>query len=241
MRVPLHIISLRTVVHNDRHDLLWAYSLEAGRVTFAIPAGQGREASRRRALLMPLGMVECMAEMKPGRDIHIMLEPRAIHPLPGLRSNPMKAAVAMFLAEVLAAVTREGAPDETMFRFVEASVMALDALPAAEVANFHICFLFGLGCLMGIEPDVEGYSQGMIFDMIDGRFRSTAPIHGDFLDPQESQALVTLSRITYANMHAFRLTRHQRNRLLDGILRYFSIHLSQLGQLRTLDVLRTLF
>lgn len=241
MKQQLHIIALRTVRHNDKSSILSAYSLEAGRVSFAIPAGAGREASRRRALLMPLGVVECVADIKPGREIHLMSDPRAELPLHGLRGNPVKSAIGVFMAEVLGMVLRDGPPDRILYEYIYRSVLMLDALPPAGISNFHLCFLYGLGRFIGIEPDVTDYRDGMVFDMIDGRFRMTPPLHRRFLDSSRARAVALLSRMTPANMHRFKMSRAERNELLDGILDYYSIHYTALNGLRSLDVLRELF
>ena len=78
----MHIIALRTIKHNERSSILTAFSLEAGRVAFALPAGGGREAIRRRALLMPLSAVECVADTRRGTDILLMHEPRPMSAAP---------------------------------------------------------------------------------------------------------------------------------------------------------------
>lgn len=241
MKKELHIIALRTVRHTDRHSILTAYSLELGRVAFAIPAGAGREALRRRALLMPLALVECVADIRPGREVMIMHEPRAEEPLTSLRTNPVKSSLVMFIAEVLGVVLRDGPPDELSYAYIHNAVKLLDRLPTGSVANFHLMFLYGLGRFLGIEPDVSGYRQGMVFDMLDGRFRLSAPMHRHYLDPVQSGAVVALSRMNPANMHLFKMTRHERNQLLDGILQYYSLHYTGLQSLRSLDVLRELF
>lgn len=241
MKQKMQFIALRTVRYSDRHSILSGYSLESGRVAFAISAGGGKEAVRRRALLMPLGIVECVADIKPGREISVMYDPRAVSPLIGLRSNPLKSAVALFLAEVLGVVLRDGPPDKTLYNYMCRSIEVLDMLPSERVANFHICFLWGLGRFIGIEPDTEEYRPGMIFDMADGRFRISAPLHRHYLDPEQSGVVASLARMTYANMWLFRMNRHQRNDLLDGILKYYSLHYTGLQSLRSLDVLRELF
>ncbi len=241
MKKELHIIALRTVRHTDRHSILTAYSLELGRVAFAIPAGAGREALRRRALLMPLALVECVADIRPGREVMIMHEPRAEEPLTSLRTNPVKSSLVMFIAEVLGVVLRDGPPDELSYAYIHNAVTLLDRLPTGSVANFHLMFLYGLGRFLGIEPDVSGYRQGMVFDMLDGRFRLSAPMHRHYLDPVQSGAVVALSRMNPANMHLFKMSRHERNQLLDGILQYYSLHYTGLQSLRSLDVLRELF
>ncbi len=241
MKRHLHLIALRTVKYSDRHNILIAYSRECGRVAFAIPAGAGREASRRRALLMPLGLVECVADIRPGQDVLLMHEPRAGMALHGIHAHPVKSAVALFLAEVLAVVLREGPADETLYEYVSRSVAMLDSIRADRVANFHLCFLYGLGRHLGIEPDMDGYRPGTVFDMVDGCFRMSAPMHRHYLPSTEAAAVAALSRMTYVNMHRFRMSRHERNNLLDGILRYYSLHYTALGSLKSLDVLRVLF
>lgn len=241
MKETLHLIALRTVRHNERHSILTAYTLERGMMAFLQPAGSGKEASRRRALMMPLGLVEGVADLQPGRDIHTLGQTRALVPLQSLRSNPVKSALAMFLAEVVLTVQREAHPDPVVWRFVEQSVVALDALPAAEVANFHLVFLVRLMPLTGIEPDMSTYAPGRVFDMVDGVFRTAAPLHSEYLPADRAAILPSLARITYINMHLFRLTRAQRAALLDGLLRYYTLHSAPLSSLRSLDILRTLF
>ena len=241
MKQKMQFIALRTVRHNDRHSILSAYSAECGRVAFAIPAGAGKEASRRRALLMPMSIVECVADIKPGREVSLMSEPRALAPLMGLRTNPIKSSIALFLAEVLGVVLRDGPPDFTLYKYICSSIEVLDLLPTNRAANFHICFLWGLGRFIGIEPDTMEYRAGMVFDMQDGRFRMSAPLHPNYLDSERSQAVAAVSRMRYATMHLFKMSRVQRNELLDGILRYYSMHYAGLQSLRSLEVLRELF
>ncbi len=59
----LNLIPLRVIPYSDRNSILSAYSRELGRVSFVVPAGAGREARRRRALLMPMRYIN-MRRMK---------------------------------------------------------------------------------------------------------------------------------------------------------------------------------
>lgn len=238
----MHIIALRTIKHNDRSSILIAYSLEAGRVAFAVGAGGGRESIRRRALLMPLGAVECMAETRRGTDILMMHEPRPMSTASAsIHINPMKSSLAMFTAEVLGSVLRESGPDENLFAYIYNCMEVLAALPTERTANFHIMMLMGLGRFIGIDPRTDDYRPGMIFDMAEGRFQMTPPLHRHFLNAADSEAVARLSRMTAANLHMFRMTRAERARILDLILDYYSLHVASLGSLKSLEVLRTLF
>lgn len=241
MKRQLHLIALRTIRHSDRNSILTAYTLEAGRMAFALPAGAGREAARRRALLMPLSIVECVADIKPGREVHIMHEPRIAVPLLSVRAHPVKSALAMFTAELLGAVLRDGPPDSILYNYITGAIAILETLPPHGLANFHIWFLYSLGRSLGIEPDTSAYRPGLFFDMIDGCFRLSPPLHRHYLSPSESNMVAILGRMTPANMHLFRMSRSERNDLLDGILKYYSLHHVGLNNLKGLDVLRELF
>lgn len=241
MLVPMEIISLRTTRYSDSAAILVAYSQEGGRMSFLVPAGNGREATRRRALLMPLGLVECVADMRPGRTIHGMREPRAIVPLSSVRTNPLKNAMASFLAEFLGVVLREGQADEALWGYVRGAIEALEALPGNRVANFHICFMLRLCRFIGIEPDWESWGEGKLFDMVDAKFRHSAPMHRHYLNPQESKIAWMMGRMSFINMHKFKLNRNQRHRILDEVMRYYTLHYAGMGGMKSLDVLGSLF
>lgn len=236
----ISIITLKVTRYSDTQSILTAFSRQQGRVAMALPAGKGREASRLRALSMPLGIVECETDIRPGRDVLPMRQARPLSVHASLRSNPLKQMVAMFAAEVLSLVIG-GEPDEKLFDFVAAATDRLDKADSRATANFPVCFLYRLGEILGVEPDVSTFTKGRLLDMRDGRWRMTAPLHGECLSPSASEAAAMLSRMTFDNMGAFRFSREERAEVTDAILKYYSIHLSPLGgAAKTLDVLRSM-
>lgn len=241
MKQKMHIICLRTVRYSDSANILSAYSRENGRVSFLMSDGKGRESSRRRALTQPLSILECVADVRPGREIHRIAELRAVSPLAALRTNPVKCSIALFIAEVLCSLLRESNSDEVVWRYVERSVLALDEIEAVRAANFHLWFLYGMGRCLGVSPDASEYYPGMVFDIDGGVFRKSAPLHRNYVSAERSGAVALLERMTLENMHLFRFTREQRGEVLDGILHFLSVHHAPLSGLKSLDVLRTLF
>lgn len=237
----MHIVALRTVRYSDSQNILTAYSREAGRVAFLLPAGGGKEAVRRRCLLQPMSMAEIVAQVTPGREIHRLGEVRPMMPTHGIAANPVKTSVALFLAEVLGVALREGGADQRVFDYIAHSIEVLDATPTGSVANFHLCFLWGLGEMLGIAPDTGNYAEGKVFDMTDGTFRRTPPLHNDYLMSEEARGVARLGRMTYANMGRFRMSRTERDHVLELMLRYFSIHHADMSGIRSLEILRSLF
>ena len=241
MSVTLNCIALRTVRLNESKNLLTVWCRQYGRLTLAMPAGASREARRRRALTGPLSTFDCVVDFKPGREIHSVRDISAGHYSLAVESSAPKQLVAMFLAEVLDILLRRTEADGPLSDFLFYSLEVLSALsdPAA-VVNFHIVFLYGLSHFAGIAPDLSGWRNGAVFDLREGVFRTTLPLHRDFLSPRESLALIYVSRVSYRTAGRLPFVREERNRALDVILQYYSLHLASMSSLKSLDILRSM-
>lgn len=240
MYTHLTCLSLRIVRHSDRHSILSAYTRERGRMSFLISAGNGREANRRRAMLMSGSRFTCIADLRDNSDrLPTMRDvmPRSPH-APG--GDPVKSAVTLFLADFLNTLMRDSMPDELLFDYCD-TMLEFYATSNRGIANFHLLFMIGMMHFAGIEPDLTTYRPGHLFDMVDGVFRDTAPLHGRYLERDEAQAAATLMRMTPRNLPHWKLTSAQRNHILDRLIEYYALHFATLQSMRSLDILRTLF
>ncbi len=240
MLTSIDCIALRTVKYNDRHNILTVYTRQRGRMSLLIGAGSSREANRRRAVTMPLSLINCIVDLRNDRDIPSIREIRVTRQLAGLHSDPTKMAMGMFLAEILGIVLTEGDSDNNLFTFLSESIARLSDIRRGA-ANFHLSFLYRLGYFLGIQPDMSGYREGRVFDLVDAVFRDAPPLHGRYLEAREAKSLALLSRMTPDNMHLYKYSREQRHRILTAILEYYSLHYASLSSLNSLDVLRRLF
>ncbi|MCM1521794.1 MAG: DNA repair protein RecO [Muribaculaceae bacterium] len=238
--MKLSLICLRLTRHSDSRSILTAFSREAGRIALGVPAGTGRGAARLRALTTPLSLLTCETVKRPGQEVYPMRQPAPLRVTASLHSNPIKQMMAMFVAEILDVTLRQGGGDPVLFDYVASAAVRLDSATQRETANFHICFLIHLAEVLGIEPDISTFSPGRVFDMRDGVWRSTSPLHTDTLPPHEAEWVAHLNRMTFSNMGCFRLTPEGRRRTLDVALRYLSIHISPMQGLKSLEILRSL-
>lgn len=233
----LDCIALRTVKVSDSKNILSAWTRTFGRLSFSIPSGAGREARRRRAICGPLAAFEAECDVRPGRDIHSLRDVRACASSLSLASSPAKSVVAIFLSEVLDLLLRRSEPDEALSDFLFGSAEAFAAISDNSLtASFHIIFLYHLTHYAGIEPDMSGYAPGTVFDLREGVFRATHPLHPDFLTADEAALFASLPAARYDAPLGIDHT--ARRRLLNAILKYYGLHLMSLSSLKSLEILR---
>lgn len=239
-------VALRTVRHNDRASILTAWSPELGRLSLVMPAGNGKESRRRRALTMPLSLFEGVCDIKAGAELHFIKDVRPWHPggTPlDVAAHPVRATLAMFFSEVLGVVTREGEGDASLWALIVDTARAVSECKSAELANLPAATLLRLASVMGVEPDFGEWRAGMGLDMLEGVFRHTVPLHGYWVDPEAVRLIrtMTMAAENYRHLGILRLSKAVRRKLLDELLRYFALHHYPLDRLKSLDVLKTVF
>lgn len=232
-------IVLRVIKYNDKTNIVDVYS-DMGRVSFAVSLSQSRNRSTNRMLFRPFSILDIEAIIRPNSKIQKIREARPATQLMSIPYNPYKQAMAFFLAEFLSYTMQNENEDELMFNYIRSSVEWLDT-SREGYANFHLVFLIRISRFLGLRPDTSVYRKGYIFDMQNAVFRSTPPAHGNYLNQKESHALYQLMRMRYDNMHIFKMNREERNRCLEVILKYYSMHITDLSGMKSVEVLKELF
>lgn len=233
-------IVLHTTKYSDRNSIVHIYTDKYGKLSFLLSESGGRVAKMRRAILMPLSLVEVQVRMTAGKDIYTMSDVRLLYNCNSIHCDPYKNAIAMFISEIISRSATVREQNDPLFRYLFQSVELLDHIQVG-IANYHICFIYNLGAFLGIQPYVESYTAGAWFDMENGTFSPTKPTHNNILPPEQAKVIIPLSRMTFSNLHRFNFNRNERNEILDIIIRYYQVHYSTIGTLRSPDILKQLF
>lgn len=239
------IIVLSTLKYAEDKLIVNALSRTAGRVTLMVRVSHTQRAAVRHTLFQPLAVLETSWEANPRAT---MMKPKTARPtqqMLSMQGDPVKATVALFLAEFLSHATRANFDGGLLFDYI---VYALAWFDAAErdFANFHLVFLMRLTRFLGIDPNLEGAERERgttlpYFDLQDGHYAAVAPDHKYYIGGQEAQVLPLLLRMNFGTMQLFRLNGTQRSRILDTILTYYRLHLPGIPELKSLEVLRAVF
>ncbi|HEX2617998.1 MAG TPA: recombination protein O N-terminal domain-containing protein [Flavobacteriales bacterium] len=226
-------VVLRTVRHGDRTTVLKAYTEAFGLRSYAVRAGG--KGGVREALLQPLSRLELVVSEMPERDLQQVREVRAEKPFLQLGEDPLRAAFALFVQEVLYRTLREEAADPIVFAFVQQTLEALDHWP--DLNDLPNRFLLHLARCLGFFPEAPDAGEDR-FDLREGHFFRGAPPHEWCLDPSVSAELGELLELPLHKGAQEGRTSPYRRALLDGLLLYYRLHLPGFGELRSPEVLR---
>ena len=233
-------IVLHSFTYNDKYAITQIYTEEFGRVSYLTAKSKGKQTRVPKSLFHALSVLDLEVEHKNLRDIQRIKEAKVGLPLLSILSDPVKTTVSIFLAEFISHITKDIQSNKTLFDFICQSIRIFD-LAEQGIANFHLVFMIRSSIFLGFYPNAEGYMPGMFFDMQNGVFVRIKPFHPHFLNPDDSCIFLLLLRMNYENMHTFSLSGNQRVEIINRILEYYKLHLSDFPEMKSLEVLQSFF
>lgn len=240
MEVKTKAIVLRTVKYGDSRIIVDMLTAHSGRVSFACTLSKTNRGKIKRQLFQLLTILEVDYDERATTELQRLRDVRMVHPYVSIPFNPYKLSIGMFLAEFLLYATHGEHDSEHLEDFTETSLLWLDN--ASEgFANFHLVFMLHVSLFIGFYPNLEGYSEGAWFDLRDGSFVKVCPPHPDYLKPTDARRILLLMRMTFDNMHLFKMSRADRGRCLEVIVSYYRLHVPNFPEMKSLAVLRSLF
>lgn len=232
----MRAIVLNSTRYADDSFIVNLYTDENGPTTVSVKTG--RKSKVRQCHIQPLTLLQITLSGKPTNDIKQIHECSSIASI-ALSGNPIKMLTAQYLAELLGKILRNHPDDIDLFEFLHRSISKLNTLTRGE-ANFHLFFLIKLTKYLGINPNLEDWTGGTLFDLTDGRFVKETPTHGYCLTESDSINFTNMLRTGYDSMYLWEMSRAERNNTLNHIIDYYRLHLIDISNLRSMDVLRSI-
>ena len=233
-------IVLRSVRYGDAKLIIDVLTELSGRISFAVRVPKTAKGKLKRQYFQPMTLLDMEYEWRERNTLQNMKDVRIALPYTSIPFEPVKSTMLLFLAEFLYYVTRDEQQNATLFNYIYNSLEWLDN-SEKDYANFHLVFMIRLGKFLGFQPYLEEYTQGAYFDLRNGCFTSSLPFHADYLPQKESEQMYTLMRMTFDTMKVFKLSLNERNRITDYILHYYRLHVPNMPDLQSFDILREVF
>lgn len=232
-------VVLSTTKYNDRFSIAKVFTSDFGRTAYLVPISKSKKRKINQALFFPFSILDMEVEHFPLRDIHRLKAVDRQLPLYSITVDVVKLSITFFLSEFLTRVLQEVNENKIVFSFIRDSIVALEKIDKG-LANFHLVFMFKLAEFLGITPNLDNYENGLFFDLLDGHYSNQIPLHNHYLNVEESAYLELFKRINYGNMHFFKLSQVNRNKMINYMLDYYRMHVYDFPAIKSLEILREL-
>jgi len=206
-----------------------------GMRTYMVRGVRKKKSRTPMNLFQPLTLLDMVVYEKKGREIQQVKEIKAAHIFSSIPYEMNKSSMVIFLNEVIYKAIGEEECNETLFQFMEQSLLYLDE-SVGPYQNFHLWFMAHFTRFLGFEASDNYSTQQAIFDMQEGRYTSLKLPEIISIHPPLSQAFNQLreDRVFGESIH---INRSQRKELLEKMHQFYQFHLPNFSELKSLDVL----
>ena len=235
MNLTTEGLVIQTIRHTDTKLVVRLLCREIGYKSCIVRSSKKINSSTQH-LFQQLRIIEFETEFQEVNQFISIKAPRLAAPLHNLTSDPVKIAMTLFMGEVLAKTLADDYANDGLFVFLKNSVILLD--DAIDAKNFHVWWLIEITRHYGFYPMK---SSGDYFDLQQGLFVASIPGHSYYLQPAPSAELKSLLDLEWPQAQLIELHSSVRKELLQALVTYLKLHLSNLREIKSLEVLHAVF
>ena len=231
-------IVLHSFKYSENSLITSIYTREYGRVSCLIQGVHSKKSKFKSAFFQPLTIVEIELQYLQNNNLQSLKDIAIVQPLHSLHSNPYKNAIVLFLGEILYRTLRDGEHGEQLFNYMYHAIELLDALTEG-FSNFHLAFTVHLTKYLGFFPENLYSETTPYFNLKSAAFEKIKSAH--CIDRQISMLFSDMLISDFTNIQLLDLTKQSRTTILQTIVDFYMLHLPGLKDIKSLDVLTTVF
>ncbi len=230
MQTKVRGIVLNHIKFRESSIIVRVYTLEYGLVSFIVNGVRSKSQKKgsKIALYQPLTILDVVAYIRNDKDLHRISEAKGVATYNSIPYEFKKTSIAIFIAELLSKTLRDEDENEGLYRFLESSLLTLDALEE-DYENFHLQFFLKLTRFLGFLPSSVQEVRSQLTQASTNHRINTSGL-------QLQQEITALMDQDYLSVTP--LNRQKRQALLDIIIHYYDLHLDGLGEIKSLKVLK---
>jgi DNA repair protein RecO (recombination protein O) len=211
-------IVLRFIKFRETSIIVTILTDKFGVQSYIVNGVRSKKSQNKIALYQPLTLLNLVVYHREQANIERIKEVQCLHPFSSLITNVKKSSVCLFITEVINKAIREESQTGEVFNFIADSLIAFDSMDEG-FENFHLLFLLKLSRYLGF-----------------GIHNVNEVVGGQAADEATETLISKLLNANYADHVSMSNT--QRRNVLDIIVRFYSDHMEQLREIKSLAVLK---
>lgn len=234
--IKTEAIVLSSIQYGETGKILKCYTQAQGVQSF-FAKGSHSKKQKISALFHPLTQIELIYRERKNTGLNNFSEIRQSEHYENIYTHPEKTSISLFIAEVLHSVLQEEETNPRLYDFLKSSLLAFDQNKNA-FADFHLWFLLNLTAYLGFYPNLDLDSN--YFDLSEGISSDGNP-GVNYIDAEELLWFEKLMNLDFFEQTENLFNQIQRKSLIDTLLKYYELHMSDFRHPKSLEVLSVVF
>jgi DNA repair protein RecO (recombination protein O) len=201
----------------------------------------------KASFFQPTAILEMVVYHNTQKNLQRIKEYRWSYLYQQVWGNVVKNSVALYMVELLHKCLKQPEGNTDLYQFCEEALLQLDKANTMVMANFPLFFSLHLSHFLGFRPEAilpngepVDDTGPVFFDLQEGGFLLQQPHHPHFIDGLAAQYIARLLRVMQPQeLEHLHLNQALRRQLLLACQDFYALHISDFGQMRTLQVMQT--
>lgn len=232
-------IVFRSVKYSETSLILDVFTREKGMRSFIVSGVRSSKSKNKASLYQHLNILDLVAYDKDHTLARIK-ECKIEHYYQRLSYDVVRSSIGLFILEVCKNAIKEKEENVELFDFIYERLQLLDSDVPQNFGLFPIKFLLELSQYIGFMPYNNYHIATPYFDLYNGRF--IPEMTEKYVSSAEvSEGIATIDKLAMDKIKDVSIRKELRNQIIDDLIIYYRLHIEQFKELKTLEVLRTIF
>lgn len=218
-------IVLSSIRYKETSIIVKLFTRELGLKSYLVNGVRTQGNKSKIALYQPLTLLDLVVYDKDNGGLQRISEAQLSRPHQLIPFDFIRTGIALFITEVINKSIYENYQNESLFDFLQQTIVRLDSKDA-QLGQFPLVFLIEKASFLGFAPEE---SIGFLSESRSQPFSQTELA-------QAEHYLAALMRDSFSN--ETKINKSLRQKILDHLLDFYSQHLDNPGNWKSLAVLR---
>lgn len=231
-------IVFKSLKYSENSVIVDLYTLEKGMRSFIISGLSSKKSRAKSICFQHLNILEIVAYDKPGGQLARIKEQSIAHHYTRLHVDVVRSSIGLFALEVSRNSIKEFEQNEELYTYVESFLQYLDTCKGGT-GLLAIKYMLDLTVHLGIVPMGNWSASHPYLNLYDGTYTG---LQGKYTISSASSKMVhDIYGADVENLSQIETNKAERDLLLDHMVTYYKLHIEHFQELKSIDVLRTIF
>lgn len=237
MLVKTKGIVIKQTKFSDSGVIVKIFTDELGIQSFFVRGLRSKKSKTKAVLFQPLTLLDLVINYSEKKSLHHIKEVELWYAFQSISTNMIKRSLLFFIDELLHKCLKEETENKEMFNWIYHALVWLD-LEDEGFINFHLVFMIQLSMFLGFYPKNESSSDNIVFDMQEGKYIATVPMHQHYVGGEIADIIRNLQGAKFKDSGMVIGNNSTRKIVLDTLIAYYELHIPAMGEFKSLDVLK---